>query len=205
MDPRFEPPPGWSIRTPRMRLRLLEEADRAEFVRVHEVSWELFRPWFATMPEEETFDGLFTRQLERGREGLAAGTQVRLVGRLDDGRIGAFLSLSQIVRGAFDCAYAGWAVNAEVCGQGLGTEGVAALLDFAFAPLPHGLGLHRVQANIIPANAASLRVAEKNGFRLEGLAKRYLRIAGEWQDHRMYAKLAEEHVPVLVAPDTRAG
>jgi ribosomal-protein-alanine N-acetyltransferase len=193
MDPRFEPPPGWSIRTERMRLRPIEESDRAEFVRVHEVSWESFRPWFAALPEGETFDDLFTRHLEQAREGMRAGTRVRLVGLLPDGRIAALLSLSQIVRGAFDCAYAGWAVNAEVCGRGLGTEGVGALLDVAFTPLPHGLGLHRVQANIIPTNAASLRVAEKNGFRFEGLAKRYLRIAGEWQDHGMYAKLAEEH------------
>jgi ribosomal-protein-alanine N-acetyltransferase len=198
MDPRFEPPAGWSIRTPRMHLRLLEEGDRAEFVRVHEASWALFQPWFAALPEGETFDYLFTRQLEQGREGLRAGTRVRLVGVLDDGRIAAFLSLSQIVRGAFECAYAGWAVNAEVGRQGYGTEGVGALLDFAFTPLPHGLGLHRVQANIIPTNAPSLRVAEKNGFRFEGLARRYLRIAGQWQDHRMYAKTVEEHALKLL-------
>ena len=77
--------------------------------------------------------------------------------------------------------------------QGLATEGVIAMLDLAFAPEPAGLGLHRVQANIIPHNAPSLRVAEKAGFRREGLALAYLNIAGEWRDHLMFAKLADEH------------
>ena len=67
------------------------------------------------------------------------------------------------------------------------------MLDIAFAAEPRGLGLHRVQANVIPANPASLRVAEKAGMRLEGTAKRYLEIAGVWQDHHMFAKTAEEH------------
>ncbi len=77
-------------------------------------------------------------------------------------------------------------------GEGLATEGVRALVSIAFAPEPDGLGLHRVQANIMPGNGASLRVAEKVGFRREGVARRYLRIAGEWEDHAMFALTVEE-------------
>ena len=50
-----------------------------------------------------------------------------------------------------------------------------------------------MQANIIPENERSIRLAERVSFRYEGLAQRYLRIAGEWRDHRMYAKTAEEY------------
>jgi ribosomal-protein-alanine N-acetyltransferase len=85
-------------------------------------------------------------------------------------------------------------VSAEVVGRGLATEGVRALLDVAFAA-PPGLALHRVQANVIPDNVRSLRVAEKAGFRREGYAPRYLKIAGEWRDHVMFAILADEHTP----------
>ena len=38
-------------------------------------------------------------------------------------------------------------------------------------------------------------MAEKAGLRLEGRAKDYLEINGVWQDHLMFAKLADEHVP----------
>ena len=54
-------------------------------------------------------------------------------------------------------------------------------------------GLHRVQPAVMPRNAASQRVVEKAGFRHEGLAVRYLRIAGAWEDHDLYAITVEEH------------
>ena len=54
--------------------------------------------------------------------------------------------------------------------------------------------------SIIPTNTPSIRVAEKTGFRREGLARRYLKIAGEWQDHGMYAKLADEHMFTFLQP-----
>lgn len=103
--------------------------------------------------------------------------------------------MSQIFRRAFQNAYVGWRVSADQVGRGIGTAGVFALLDLAFAPEPVGLGLHRVQANIIPENAASIRIAEKVGLRLEGRAVAYLKINGVWEDHLMFAKLADEHVP----------
>jgi [ribosomal protein S5]-alanine N-acetyltransferase len=130
--------------------------------------------------------------------GLREGTECRLVGFLADGRIAGLFNLTQIFRRALQGAFAGWSVNAEVARQGYATEGVIALLDLAFAAEPAGLGLHRVQANIVPTNVPSLRVAEKAGFRREGLALRYLKIAGEWRDHAMYAKLADEHTPLYL-------
>ena len=180
-------------RTARMTLRPLCAEDRAEFVRVYEVSRTLFEPWLPASSFEKPLDQLFDAQLTRRVRGTQEGTQCRLVGVLDDQRIAGFFNLSEIVRGAFQNAYASWSVSADVAGTGLGTEGAQALLALAFLPQPRGLGLHRVQANIIPSNRASIQIAEKAGFRYEGLAKAYLKINGQWQDHAMYAKIAEEH------------
>jgi ribosomal-protein-alanine N-acetyltransferase len=182
-----------SIQTPRMVLRPLGAQDRDEFIRVHELSRELWRPWTPAQAAGDTASQQFTRAYETGLRGLQAGTQFRVIGELADGRIAGFFSLSEIVRGVFQNAYAGWRISAEVAGSGYATEGVRGILDLAFAAPGRGLGLHRVQANIIPANAASLRVAEKCGFRREGLAARYLQIAGFWQDHVMFARTREEH------------
>jgi ribosomal-protein-alanine N-acetyltransferase len=104
----------------------------------------------------------------------------------------AFFGLSQIFRRAFNNAYIGWSVSAEVARQGYGAEALTAILDFAFTLDPAGLGLHRLQANIIPENAPSICLAEKVGLRREGLARRYLHIAGAWRDHFVYAITAEE-------------
>ena len=183
-----------------MTLRLPRQDDLAEYVRIHELSWPHFGPWMPQQPPGETFADMFTRQLNRAMKGAEDESELRFTGVASDGRIVGFFSLSQIHRGAFQNACAGWSVSVEFLRQGYATEAVTALLDFAFAPQPLGIALHRVQANIIPRNAASLRVAEKTGFRREGLAKRYLKIAGDWQDHAMYAKLTEEHAPVFLKP-----
>ena len=176
-----------------MKLRPLREDDRVEFIRVHEVSWGFFEPWSPTLQQSETLDDLFTKQLRRTKDGLVSGRDVRLAGFLDNGQLGGIFNLNEIIRGDFQNAYAGWKVSVEVARTGIGTEGVLAILDVAFAEPPLGLGLNRVQANVIPHNIPSIRLAEKVGFRREGVAKRYLRIAGKWQDHVMFAKLAEEH------------
>ncbi len=181
------------LQTPRMLLRTWRDTDRAEFVRVNQISRELWLPWTPTASPGRTLDQEFDRTFEASRSGMQTGSHCRLVGQLQNGCIAGFFSLSEIVRGVFQNAYAGWRVSADVTGQGYATEGVQALLDLAFAPPPCGLELHRVQANVIPTNAASLRVAAKCGFRREGYAPRYLQIAGEWQDHVMFAKLADEH------------
>jgi ribosomal-protein-alanine N-acetyltransferase len=176
-----------------MLLRLWRADDLHEFVRVSQISAELWRAWTPAATRGQTLQQQFELMLESSTRGLHAGTPCRMVGELSDGRIGGFFSLSEIVRGIFQNAYAGWRVSADVVGQGYATEGVRGLLDLAFAPPPQGLGLHRVQANVIPSNAASLRVAEKCGLRREGYAHRYLQIAGLWQDHIMFARTVEEH------------
>lgn len=180
-------------RTQRLALRAFEEADEDEFVRVLEVSRERWAPWIPARPEGWSPREQFRRELHRSATGAAEGTHLRLGAFLDDGRLAGLFSLNEIVRGVFQNAYAGWSVSADAGGQGLGTEGVRALLQIAFTPFPGGLGLHRVQANIMPTNAPSLRIAEKAGFRREGLAMRYLQIAGVWEDHVTLAVTLEEY------------
>jgi ribosomal-protein-alanine N-acetyltransferase len=186
------------IRTPRLIVRPLSDGDRAVFLRMHELSRAFFAPWSPTVEAARSFDELFDGQLSRTTDGLRTGKDLRVAAFLDDGRLAGLFNLNNIVRGAFRNAYAGWKVGADVARQGVGTEGATALLDLAFEPPPKGLGLHRVQANAVPTNEASLALMRKLGMRYEGLAKRYLNIAGEWRDHVMYAKTVEEHTLTYV-------
>lgn len=181
------------ILTPRLQLRPLQRADRDEFVRIHTVSRGHFARWMPTGMMDRPLEAMFEENLQRAAEEAETGAGVRLGGFLQgSGRLAGLFTLSQIFRGPFCSCYAGWRVSADCTGQGLCTEAMRGVLDLAFAPAPEGLGLHRVQANVIPENVASVRVAEKLGLRREGLALRYLHIDGAWRDHVMFAVTVEE-------------
>jgi hypothetical protein len=54
------------------------------------------------------------------------------------------------------------------------------------------LNLHRLEANIQPANRASKKVVRKLGFRLEGFSPRFLQVGGKWRDHERWAITIED-------------
>jgi len=100
--------------------------------------------------------------------------------------VGAF-NLSEIIRGNFRNAYLGYCGYAGYARQGLMTEALTLVLREAFAVEK----LHRVEANIQPANRPSIALAQRLGFELEGMSPRYLKIGGRWRDHERYALRAE--------------
>jgi ribosomal-protein-alanine N-acetyltransferase len=67
-------------------------------------------------------------------------------------------------------------------------EACALVIDHCFQTL----ALHRLEINIRPENAPSLRVVQKLGFRDEGVRKGFLHIDGAWRDHRTFALNREE-------------
>jgi len=111
-----------------------------------------------------------------------------LIKRRADGAVVGAVELSQIVLGVFRSAYLGYYLGAAYAGQGLMTEAIALTLNHAFTTM----GLHRVEANIQPDNAASLALVAKLGFVREGYSRRYLKIRGRWRDHERWAILCED-------------
>jgi len=102
-------------------------------------------------------------------------------------RIAGTVTLSNIVRGPFQSATLGYWVAERLGGRGLATQAVQEVVAIAFEELR----LHRLQAATLVDNVASQRVLEKNGFEPIGLARRYLRIAGDWRDHLLFQRTAD--------------
>jgi len=98
------------------------------------------------------------------------------------------VTLGNIVRRAFCSAYAGYWVDSRFAGRGITPTALALAVDHAFG----AGGLHRIEVNIRPENAASRRVVEKLGFREEAYHARYLHIDGAWRDHVGYALTTED-------------
>ena len=90
--------------------------------------------------------------------------------------------------GLFQSGYLGYAAVAAYAGQGYMREGLGAVLARAFTEL----GLHRLEANIQPANQASIALVRGAGFVREGFSERYLKIGGRWRDHERWAIRAEQ-------------
>lgn len=82
----------------------------------------------------------------------------------------------------------GFALGRTHWGHGYATEALSALLTHAF----ESLDLHRLEADIDPRNARSIRVLERLGFRHEGLQRQRYLINGEAQDALLYGLLASE-------------
>ena len=94
-------------------------------------------------------------------------------------RIIGSISLDNIIRGPFQSCFLGYKLDKDELNKGYMTEAVEKIVEIAF----NNYGLHRIEANIMPRNIASIRVVEKLGFYNEGLAKKYILLNGKWEDH----------------------
>ena len=82
----------------------------------------------------------------------------------------------------------GYILAPEQRGQGLVTEAVDAMLEHGFKTLK----LHRIYLDIDPQNERSVAVAERAGFRREGILRQAFFRDGEYLDSVFYAMLYEE-------------
>lgn len=79
----------------------------------------------------------------------------------------------------------GYIFNPEFTGQGYATEAVAALVTWLFG----NLDLHRVTAYVDERNAASIKLLERLGFRLEARFVENEFFKGEWVTMLTFAML----------------
>jgi ribosomal-protein-alanine N-acetyltransferase len=88
-------------------------------------------------------------------------------------------NFSQIFRGPFQACYLGYQIDTAYEGQGLMSEAVKIAIEYMFEKQ----NIHRIMANYMPSNKRSSKLLKNLGFSVEGLAKNYLLINGQWEDH----------------------
>ncbi len=174
-------------------LRPFRRGDQEEWMALRSRNRDWLQPWDATNPTPGTGLRSFlemVRVLNRtGRDGTGLPWLICLRTTVA-GRpvIAGQLSVSSIVRGSAQSASIGYWIDQAWAGRGIVPTAVALAVDHCFS----SLGLHRIEINIRPENAASRRVVEKLGFRHEGLRRDFLHIDGQWRDHDSYALTAPE-------------
>jgi [ribosomal protein S5]-alanine N-acetyltransferase len=107
---------------------------------------------------------------------------------VDDGVIAGVVGLFNPTGPPLQSAILGYWVDESHAGRGLATRAVAEAIEIAFGEM----ALHRLEAGTRPENVASQRVLERNGFTCVGLLRRHLLIGGEWRDHLLWERLADD-------------
>jgi ribosomal-protein-alanine N-acetyltransferase len=168
-------------------LRPPTRRDCREFVELRRTNRAFLKRWEpASIDGSDSFgDAAFTRLLRSARDPRCRRLLVCLV---DTGTIVGQISLSAITGEPFGSCYLGYWIGANSARRGYMTEAVRLALRYAF----RDLALHRVEANIVPENAASRALARRCGLRREGYSPRLLRIAGRWRDHERWALTVED-------------
>ncbi|WP_231655812.1 GNAT family N-acetyltransferase, partial [Streptomyces clavuligerus] len=166
---------------PRVALCPFTLADGDEFTAAARASTTLHRPWLFPPLTEDAYTAYAGRLIE---DPARAGFLLR---ERTSGRIAGFVNINNIVHGAFRCGALGYGIFAHAAGRGLMREGLGLVLRHAFGPL----GLHRLEANVQPGNAASIALVRGAGFRLEGFSPAFLHIDGAWRDHERWAITTE--------------
>ena len=146
-------------------------------------------------PFEPPRDNLFfsvpgqRRLLKREQHEMAAGCSYRfwMVPKDNRKNIIGSVALSGLIRGSIQSSFVAYRTDAALQGCGYATEAMQRLMEFSF----EAIHLHRLEANIMPRNKPSLRVAEKLGFINEGLSRLYLNINGAWEDHFRFSIINE--------------
>lgn len=102
-----------------------------------------------------------------------------------DGEAGGGIGVFPKEREERNTAEIGYWLGEAFWGRGIMTEAVGAVTDYAFRTFQVG----RIEAGVFEGNSASMRVLEKNGYRLEGRMKERIVKFGVVRDQLMYAKL----------------
>ncbi|MFC4494524.1 GNAT family N-acetyltransferase [Streptomyces ovatisporus] len=162
---------------PRVGIRHVTRQDHAELTALARQSTDLHRPW---VPQRDMGREAFAEYVARFEGPAHEGFLICL--RRTGGIVGG-VNINNIVRGSLQRGTLGYVAYAPTAGRGYMTEGLGLVLRRAFGEL----GLHRLEADIQPANTRSSKLVARLGFRLEGHSPEFQLIDGEWRDHDRWA------------------
>ena len=170
------------IQTNRLTIRPLGRRDKRQWDRVRRLNKNYLSQWEATIPATSDAPkpeiANFASMIKLQRIEAKAGRTYSFGIFINNELIGQ-ITLGGVIYGALRAGHIGYWISEPYSNRGLTTEAVLGVTEFGFTELE----LHRLEINVRPENAASIRVAEKSGFTFEGERKNYLHIDGDWRNH----------------------
>lgn len=187
-----DPRPLPRLITDRLVLKFAAAEDAAKIADYINRTRQAFRGTEPVRPPEYYTEGFWREQAQRSVQDFARDQSARFfVFTQDEEPIGT-ANLNQIVRGPIQGCFLGYALDPVKQGKGLMHEALTALIRYGF----EDLNLHRMMANYLPHNTRSAAVLERLGFEIEGLARKYLHVNGQWQDHVQTSLINDQWKPI---------
>lgn len=175
------------LHTRRLRLMPLSPRDADDMYALGSLP-EVMR--YTSMPPQtrEESDAFLERWLAGMREGSIASWIARERG-------GDFVGHASVfgIDAKNHCGEIGYVLMPQAWGKGYGSEVVATLIRYGF----HYRKLARLNADVDPANRASIRVLEKHGFSREGVRCATLYKENRFYDSFLYGLVNERRIAEL--------
>lgn len=153
-------------------------------------SRRFLEPYEPVWPADDLTRAAFKQRIRRYQRGErdSNGFAYLIFARAGGAMVGG-ITVSRILRGVAQSCAIGYWIGEPYAARGYMTEAVSGLMHEIFEVER----FHRLEAACLPDNVSSVRVLEKAGFRREGYAREYLKIAGKWRDHLLFAMLDSDY------------
>lgn len=192
------------LETERLILKTLDKKYAKNVLRYYEENKDFFEPLdpkksesFFTLEEQTNILNVEENELKNGRQirfyiFLKDKENTNFTNKLfrskNEEKIIGSIAFSNIIGGVFSSCFLGYKLHKNYLRQGFMSEALSASISYIF----NEVGLHRIEANIMPGNEASLNLIKSLGFIREGYAPKYLKINGKWEDHIHFSLINDE-------------
>lgn len=172
-----------------LRLRTPHNDDFEQWSMLRATSRLFLESWEPLWPEDDLTRASYRRRVTRyDNERRSDHTYpVFLFRQSDDALLGGIV-ISNVRRGVAQTGSLGYWIGAPHARKGWMTAALTSFCEYAFEKI----ALERLEAAVQPHNTPSRKLLQRLGFRHEGQAVKYLRIAGERCDHVLFGLLPED-------------
>ncbi|HEX5150032.1 MAG TPA: GNAT family protein [Parafilimonas sp.] len=167
------------LETERLLLREITRADAADFFTLRsnkDLMQYIDRPLAQTMQDALNLIGIIITAL-KNNDGITWGISLK-----NDAQLIGTIGLWRIIKEHYR-AEIGYLLSDAFQRQGIMQEAITAVINYGF----NMMGLHSIEANVNPANAASILLLEKNKFIREAHFKENYYYNGKFMDSLVYS------------------
>ncbi|MBO6655789.1 MAG: ribosomal protein S5-alanine N-acetyltransferase [Pseudomonadales bacterium] len=178
------------LRSDRVCCRLLEPHEATKMVDFRKDNKDHLEKWEPRRPSEFFTEGFWQIHLRLALKDFRDGTSACFsMLSVDEEQVIGVCNYTNIVRGTFQSCHLGYALSHRFEGAGVMYEALSLTNAYMFKDL----GLHRIMAGYLPHNDRSGKLLERLGFEKEGLARKYLKINGRWEDHVLTSLVNDDY------------